>query len=55
MSLSSFNSYALSRSEMKNVTGGCGVKCNGTYGWSKSEAKGKLGSGECTNWCCSSC
>jgi natural product precursor len=55
--LSNFSQFALTRSEMRAVIGGCGRKCNGTwtYGWTKAEAKGSVGSNGCTNWCCESC
>jgi hypothetical protein len=56
-SLMNFSKSALTRSEMINVKGGCGLKCNGTwsYGWSKSGATYWLGYAGCTNWCCASC
>jgi natural product precursor len=56
--LMNFSNSALTKSEMKNVKGGCGLKCNGkwSYGWRKSDAKSWLGGASgCTNWCCASC
>jgi natural product precursor len=56
-SLSNFSNEALNRAEMKSVSGGCGVKCSGSWmtGLSKSSAKSWLGHPECTNWCCKQC
>lgn len=59
-SLMNFSESALTRSEMKNVKGGCGFKCNDGWGWTvssgftKAYAKGQAAS--CGGrWCCANC
>lgn len=56
-SISNFANFALSRSEMKAVSGGCGVKINGTwdYGFTKAEATSMVMNGVADRWCCASC
>jgi hypothetical protein len=62
--MTNFSGLALSRIEMKNVTGGCGYSCGGGvwhYNVSKAYAKGSNGMGACASWgghgswCCASC
>jgi hypothetical protein len=60
--MSNFSGLALSRIEMKNVTGGCGYRCGSgsTYtGMSKSSAQSFASScaswGQSGHWCCASC
>ncbi len=68
--LSNFSQFALTRGEMKAVSGGCmywyeigGVRQYSTYSMSKEQAKkgasnihvSNGGAGERTGWCCASC
>ena len=60
--MSSFSDLALSRVEMKNVTGGCSFSCAGdgwgrTNGLSRDEAKKRADGciGGRGYWCCASC
>ena len=67
--MSNFSGLALSRNEMKSVTGGCGVHLykNGSLvgtwlGYSKAEAvklgrskDGLAGGSIIAKWCCASC
>jgi hypothetical protein len=51
MSLSSFNAFALTRSEMKNVIGvDCGIKIGGTWYHVGNKSTAKSYVGQTTNW-----
>jgi hypothetical protein len=62
-SLMNFVNDALSRTEMKSITGGCAFKCSGDgWGWSTgmSYASAVNGMNSCPSgypgrWCCASC
>lgn len=68
-SISNFGEFALSRSEMKSISGGCNAKCSvggGAYEYSSadssmSQAAAIAAQQACTEgggtgyWCCSSC